>query len=260
MAVLEILGDDATVRTETTLVVGPSGIEKTIERHEGPIPKVTDLYDTAKAGSEWDDINYKKGGGKGVLVLTKSGAFASREPPTGGDQSTDTTIGVRWEMVAEQLWQPLRANPEFRQEAAQLGLNKVRTEFERGNVNYVVVNATLLAYQRLLNRGVEQYLRHVPVLQATITVSSRSIIAASWVGVDRAWKQDGQDGSPEPPTALIGTLGNIKNYQSDKKQWLKLGAQLRQVSDYEYEIVQQWWWARRWSFLLYEGDEETDNP
>jgi hypothetical protein len=41
---------------------------------------------------------------------------------------------------------------------------------------------------------------------------------------------------------------------------LKRAPQVRSLDRGRFQIVQEWWFSKRWSYALYEGDSEADNP
>jgi hypothetical protein len=119
-------------------------------------------------------------------------------------------------------------------------------------------------YAKLLLRGVGEFVRSTAILRATTVVNARTVAKASWEGVDRAWTLSGESGSPNPPgtgsAGIVGLIDDMPDHDDEKKQWLKRAPQVRSLDRGRFQIVQEWWFARRWSYSLYEGDNEADNP
>jgi hypothetical protein len=90
------------------------------------------------------------------------------------------------------------------------------------------------------------------------------VLQAVYKGVDRAQRLHGDDGSPNPvflgQAQLMTALNEIPEADHTKKQWLKRMPQTRSIGRNHYGLVYEWWFARRWSYATYAGDNEDGNP
>ena len=251
--------------------------QTTVETYQGPVSKINDLFDASVLSVQdgtVDKVTTGRENGLGVLELH----YAD------GDATNDVNATVQnntiWELVGQDLYKNLRSFgfaaggdlaaagvQRFNLDADQASLENARGYFESaGNdPNFFAPAAEpAVTYLALLQRGVDQYVRSAVVLRSTITVSRRSLVAGRWVGVDRAWKLDGEDGSPNldsvGQSAIIGSINEMPEADDTKKQWLKRAPQITMASRKAYTIAQEWWFARRWSHNLYLGDSEDGNP
>jgi len=205
-----------------------------------------------------DEVSFNLEGGTPRLELVYADSSDDGE-------SEETTLALNsvWELLPQDLYRDIRAFQTFNQAADQTKLEDTRKFFEEahsGNGPHNADGAPYTTYLNILRRGQSEYVRTTAILQQSIAVSKRSTIAANWLGVDEAWKIDGEAGSPSPPAELIGSVAAMDEADSTKKQWLKRGPVERQINRYQYSISQQWWYARRWSKTFYNGDDEADNP
>jgi len=255
MSVESILG-----LNDYTLVRTSKGWDKdkgsSISReYHGPIEKIDNLYESLIGDISIDTIDRTTQMGKGVLIITA----ADDENPNNPEEND------LWEVVGQDLYKDLRSHQTYNQDADQADLEEVRRAIETVDLNFAEpANEPEKSYHKLLLRGVDQYVRTTAILQRSIQAGPRSLLKASWTGVDKAWKISGEDGSPNLRTtgdaAIIGYLQEMPEYDENKKQWLKRAPQLRQVGKRRFALVYQWWYARRWSHSLYDGDNEDGNP
>ena len=181
------------------------------------------------------------------------------EQTSAGPSPNNEELNVTWEVVPQDVYKDVLQHETFATYATPKNLANVRSEYERGNTDYAAVAGVPTTYQTMLNLNYQQYLRSIAVLVKTVRVGSRSSIVASWKGVDRAWKMNEPNG-PNAPTLIIGAVNDLPEYDVTKKQWLKRAPSVRQSGRREFSLVYTWWFARRWSYTFYEGDNETGNP
>ena len=191
---------------------------------------------------------------------------------TGAGGTTD--YNVTWELVGQDMFKDVRTfdgtvlgTTSFNKDADQAALEAVRKKYLEGGIDaayLATLGGTPLLYAKFLMRGTSEYARSSIILRKNIKIGRRSTLTVSWRGVDRAWKLDGEDGSPNisgvGSSALIGTIADMPEADNAKKQWLKRAPQIRQLGGSKFQVQQDWWFARRWSNNLYLGDSEDGNP
>ncbi len=238
----------------------------TIFDYEGPIDKVDELFNSLIDDEAIDSLSKNKRGGKGMLAVT----YVDDDGSGTGQVTED--LNVIWELVGQDLWKSIKSfggrsedagAKAFNLDADQKDLEEVRQAVETSTF-FVPASATAVVYRDLLLRGADEFVRSSAILRKTINVGPRSTIQGSWKGNDRAWKIDGEAGSPDLDTAgdaaILGDLSDTDDYDESKRQWLKRPPTTRQIARRRYSLVQEWWFARRWSYTLYGGDNENGNP
>jgi hypothetical protein len=232
--------------------------------YKGPVAAIETAYTTAKASGSWDRVEKHIDGGSGSLSCT-----VTADSLSGGFPADPQPV---WEVIGQDLFRDLRsfgggtaAEIAFNVAADQEALEAIRQGIERADwVGPLMVADPATTYARLLLRGVGEFVRSTAILRSTTIVNARTAAKASWTGVDRAWPIDGGDGSPNPPgtgsSGILGVISDMPDFNDEKKQWLKRAPQVRSIDRGRFQIVQEWWFARRWSYVLYEGDNEADNP
>ena len=235
----------------------------TVVSYEGPIAKIDELLASSILSVQdgtIDKVTSGKSDGLGVLELSYADGDASQSDP---NTVQNNTI---WELVGQDLYKNLQSfdgavsgSQAFNVDANQALLENARLYFETATKEGTIPTGEPYAtYYKLLLRGVDQYVRSAAVLRSTINVSRRSLVAGRWVGVDRAWKLNSEDGSPDLDTvgqgAIIGSISEMPEADATKKQWLKRAPQITMASKRSYTITQEWWYARAWSANLYGGD------
>jgi len=259
MAVLSILGSAGLTRVSRKHKWNRERGLHYREVWKGPIELVRSTFFGLVGSDLIDDIDMD--GDDGVGTLTKIIADQSGDEGDGASQSSE--LNAVWTVISQDLYRNIRANQTFNVAADQTKLEATRRFFEEakgGDGPYHADGAPFTTYLDLLRRGSDEFVRTAVIIQKSIPVGKRSTLTASWTGVDRAWKLRNEAGSPNPPSELIGLVENMPEGDNTKKQWLKRGPQLQQLTRYTYSLVYQWWFARRWSNTFYSGDSETDNP
>lgn len=255
MAPTDILGlDDMTRVTSTLKLTKASGKSETLI-FEGPLAKAEVFALNQILDPLVDEVTLDRpGGDKGVVTLEFFGTDSI------GDGAV-SDLEETWDVLTQDLWKNIRAHQSFNQVGDQEALERVREAFERGErLDVTVLLEPGLRYYKLLLRGVEEYARTAVILQSTKKVAVGTILAPEWEAVDTAVKLFGEPGSPEPDVATVGTISDMPEADDDLRQWLKRAPNVGHASDTQYNIVQQWWFARTWSNRLYGGDPLPDNP
>lgn len=114
-------------------------------------------------------------------------------------------------------------------------------DLEWGAEPVTVPESNITKYLKLRRRGVTHVLRSRYLLRKTVSCASNSEAEASYTNVNKV------DSDPGAPTTLLGSIPS--------GEWLKKGPKVREVaqSPSRWSIVQEWWWAKKWSELLYGG-------
>ena len=223
-----------------------------IEEYRGPLAAADTFFDSKRGTDEVDEVTFDQAKGAATVTL-----WVMDDVPGGGGQATGP-LNEYWEVLPMEVYKSIRLHETFNALALQPALEAVRRAYEEARAHTPPAGAAT-TYQKLLRLGVEEYVRSQFVLQRTIEVGRRSQVSASWEGVDRAQKITVAPG-PTPPSAIIGALDAHPDYDEDKKQFLKKAPMVRQISRSKYQIMEAWWFARRWSETLYGGDNEDGNP
>jgi len=269
MSIFRVIGLNDYTKVSTRREYTQESGQTTVTTYKGPPDPINDLYESSLAAvqnGEIDSVTTSVENGEGILEIRVADGDED-----GNDPNTvfNNTI---WELIGQDIFKNLRSYPgdvsgsvAFNGDSDQDDLEETRLYFETAQTEGSAPSGEPSeTYYKLLLRGTDQYVRSTAVLRTTITVSRRSQITLDWNGVDRAWKIDGQTGSPDLDQtgqgALIGQIINLPGYNAEKKQWLKRAPQLTQTGRRNYTITQEWWYANRWSNNLYGGDSETDNP
>jgi len=277
MSVIEILGLSGYTRTGSRQEYDQSNGESTVVTYQGPVSNIETLYAASKLDIQdgtVDKASKSVEDGLGVLELSYADGNENDDDP---NTVLNNTI---WELVGQDLYKSIRSyngdvsiangdpldSEAFNKDADQADLEQARLYFETAGVEGSIgVAEPAATYIQLLYRGTDQYLRSSAILRSTLTVSRRSLVTASWTGVDRAWKLSGDAASGGPDlnvgqAALIGAIETMAEADGTLKQWLKRAPQLTMSGRKSYTIIQEWWFARAWSANLYAGDQVDGNP
>jgi len=223
--------------------------------YEGPLDKIDELFVALIGDPAVDTLDKNRSNAKGVLTV----GYVDDDGSGGGGSTEENN--TTWELVPNDIYKPINgfnngavnfADANYVQELQDI-LRKIR----QGQAVARPAGNPQQGFFDLLMMGVEEYVRTGVTLRKSINVSLRSTLVANWTNVDRAVviADTGLDDSH-----LIGTIADMPEANSAKKQWLKRGPTIRTYGQGKYTIAQDWWFARRWSALLYGGDVEAGNP
>lgn len=230
--------------------------ETRIEVWEGPITKINERFELLKNTPDIDKIQKSTVDGKGRLNIT----IVNSGDEVPGSNFADNAV---WELIGQDLYKGLRAHQTFSVAADQSKLEDTRKFYEEGLGGvgpHDSDGAPFTTYLNLLRRGTEEFVRSVAILRQSLVVGSRSTEKADWENVDRAVTLSGTGLDGTGAQAIIGAIDTMPEANSGKKQWLKRAPQLRTSGDRRFTIVLEFWYAKEWSKVLYEGDEGDDNP
>ena len=259
MADVVVIGSE-----EVTLVSRKRRFDRNLGNHyeevyEGPTSAVEAAYNLGTLDPAVDTIDFEVT--KGVSRYTK---IIQDDDGSGTGQTTEE-LNSYWEVFGADLYTSILAHQTFSVNATSQ--DKLDFQDYRGKVakTDVTVDSSTLSspvkeYVDLLNMGTDEYLRTQIILQKTVPLGRRSIIQASWAGIDQAHVLATDDPGPNPTSEIIGLITGHPDYISGAKQWLKRAPQISQVEKGRYNIVYNWRFARRWSKTLYGGDDVDGNP
>lgn len=246
MGILAVIGNTGAIQqrvgTDWTYNTGQS----TQRVFKGVYAAVETLFNSYKAVAGFTpsidslQLNYERGLGTLTVSLVEDGP-------------------VQYELTSNQVTYPIETHPYFATTSplTSAEVHAVQTAIKLGiNQNpYQTVNGTPLAapfdgsaftakQQKLydfFSRGVEYYYSSAYVLRSTQIVSKRSTVTASFTGVNTV--------VTPPDTQAVNTLiGALPS-----GEWLKQSPNVRMYGNQKWQIVQEWWWAPKWSTILYSG-------
>lgn len=252
-----VIGDPAATRVSRVRTYDVNKGLGYEERWEGTPAVVEEKFNQVRLDTAIDTARYESVGGVGVLtqiILDDDGI--------GGGQTTEEQNSF-WEVLPMDLYKPLK-NHEFFSENTT-SLQDAELEKYRGLVEMAKdfsvdgLGEPTKTFVQIFRKGTDEYLRTQVVLQKTVPLGRRSVIAASWAGIDRAHVLNTADPGPNPPSEIIGIITALPDYISGAKQWLKRGPHISQITNARYTITYTWFFARRWSKLLFGGDNVKGN-
>jgi len=255
-----VIGLNDFTLTSTSRTWSKDNGQGTVKNYEGPIDKIKEFFESQIDDPAIDTMRNLSNNGKGVLEVT----FVDDDGS--GEGLVTAENNDIWELIGQDLFKNIRAHETFNVDNDQPALEEVRKAVEAADKDLQALTAgePQETYQKLLLQGTDEYARTAVILRRSINAGSRTLLQASWLGVDRAWELDNEVGSPNLRTtgdaAIIGAIAEMPDEDGTKKQWLKRAPQIRTQGRRSWSIVQEWWFARRWSATLYEGDAEAGNP
>ena len=252
---VKLIGEDVVTQTGRRRGWTKAQGRSFTDTFRGKKETLEDFYESKVDDDSIDGVQFINDSGRVSVEVT-----TQDESPTGGGESTQV-LNEFWEIIPQDMWKNIRAHQTFNKDDEQGNMELARQNFENGKpplIAGLVANAEI--YQKLLLHGQEEYVRTAVILQNTVRLGPRSALSGNWEGVDKALRFDNDPGSPDPPSAIIGTLDDMPEFDDTKKQWLKRAPIVREVQRRRFEIITQWWFARRWSESLYGGDAEDGNP
>ena len=244
-----VLGaNGAVLRGKTAQWNYPTG-ESIQDHYRGVYNAVASLYLTYKSVAGFSpaidslQLTYEKGMGELTVSWVEDGP-------------------VLWELCSNMQTIQIELHPAFAtggtyvltdaevhavQTAIALGINRNPAQYDKDGVLLAAPfdGSAFTANQEklygFLSRGVDTYYQNAYVLRSTQTCSKRSTLAASYTGVNAVVTT----GFSSSANTLIGNI--------PAGEWLKQAPQVRQVTNRKWNIVQEFWYAPKWSQILYGG-------
>jgi hypothetical protein len=225
MATLDIIGTSSPTTARVTKSWDYFNGEVTETVIRGTRAAVATAYETYKAvagfSPEYDSVSFDPGRGLAQLSI--------RQIQDGAPL---------YELQANELSNPIWLHSHFSALSAA-DILEVRMAFESGTE--ISTGDAKQDLWEMLCKGTEEYLISSYVLRETKNVSKRSTVAASYSNVNRVE-------APPDITAVNALIGGLPS-----GEWLKKAPVVRQVGSRRWQIVTEWWWAEKWSEILYGG-------
>jgi hypothetical protein len=150
---------------------------------------------------------------------------------------------TQYELLSNEVTFPIETHPYFVDETPVLTADEmlaVQVAVVNG-VTGSTFNTKQTALYNFYVQGVDYFFRSAYVLRASQVCSKRSEVAASYENVNEV--------AAPPDTAQVNTLiGELPT-----GEWLKKAPQVRMYGNKKWQISQEWWWAPKWSKILYGG-------
>lgn len=241
MTPLEIFGSTEATPQGTKTRWQQGGGESKLYTWRGPTAAIESLYNGFVSAAAIDPtfvvMDYDPGKGLGTLTVQKADA--------------ETVIGTQvengvtklYEMFANEYLRPVEQNAWFSGDsgltAAQI--NEVYASFESRSTSPSFSTDLQNQLFELLSKGTESYFESGYVIRESKIVNGRNAVQANFVNVNRV--------STPPDGAAANTLiGSLPS-----GEWLKKSPNVRQISKTKWHIETEWWWAEKWSAVLYGG-------
>lgn len=262
---LDIYGENEAISQGVRRDWDKSSGETGQETYRGPAAAVTAFYESLINDPTVDKLSLETNNGQGTATVTRI-----QDVTQEGAGPNNQFLNVTWEVIPQDIYKALRSfggRPEdngtqqFNQQADQEALEETRKYFETAREKGIPPLAQPgLTYLALLLNGVEEFVRTGVILRSRIQVASNAQIAASWQNVDRAITFNQLNIGNTEAEQILGALNEMDEFEDGKRQFLKRGPSIRETSTRRFSIEQDYWFARRWSYNLYGGDNEADNP
>jgi len=246
MSALDILGTNAAVEQGKKKRYQRGGSEDLLWTYRGPTAAVNTLYEAFKASALIDprlavlDLDE----GRGLATLTV--VYADDQATLG--VSTENGITKIYEFIPNEFSKRPELAPYFEDitnDQIVQAYNAYRagaTDAQATAAPYNLADYGYVLY-KLLITGTEEYQQSAYVLRESKVVSGKNAVQTEFANVNRV---------ETPPTAassnnLIGAISALGG------EWLKKAPAIRQISKTKWSVVTEWWWADKWSAVLYGG-------
>lgn len=225
MAILDQIGNDSACQQGTKLVWSYYDGERQAITYKGNKSVISALYNSYKSvagfSPDYDGIEYDPGRGLATLTLSR---VADGEP--------------LYELSANDVMNHISTNENFDSLTGDQVAAVLSAVDEREANSFTSLQSYL--YEHLI-RGIEEYPVSQYVLRETKNVSKRSVVTASFDNVNRVT-------SPPATNAANTLIGELPT-----GEWVKKAPIVRQIGARRWQIQTEWWWARKWSKMLYGG-------
>ena len=227
------------------------GAESQLWTYKGPSAACAALYDTFKASALIDPriavLDFDEGRGLGTLTVT----YADDQALLG--VSNENGITKFYELIPNEFSKRPELAPYFQpRTGTAITIDETINAYKAYNLGVSRTAAQAAPYSLtdlglalfdLLSSGVEEYLESAYVLRESKVVSGKNAVRANFDNINRV---------DNPPTsAAANTL--IGDLSDRYGEWLKKAPSVRQISRTKWAIQSEWWWANKWSYVLYGG-------
>ena len=222
------------------------GAESQLWTYRGPSAACAALYDSFKSSALIDPritvLDFDEGRGLGSITVT----YADDQALLG--VSNENGITKFYELIPNEFSKRPELAPYFDGISGDK-VSQAYLAYSRG-ISYADVqdppynlSSLDLEFYQLLQKGVDEYLETAYVLRETKVVSGKNAVQANFTNVNRV---------ETPPVASAGNvlIGSISSLGGE---WLKKAPSIRQITRAKWTVQTEWWWAYKWSSVLYGG-------
>lgn len=249
MSALHVFGTNDTVKQGTMRRWNRNQGKTHSTIYRGPSDKVIALFNSMVAFgggiADYDEVTCDEANGTGTLTATSNGAFNV-------DSTNGTDADPVYEVVTNQVARKIEAAPYFVETSPVLTAADISKAYAVYNRTATLADGTVTpaastltgktaTLYAMLEAGIHEYYSSAYVLRCTRIVSERSLLRASFDDVNTVT-------APPSGTTVNQLIGSLP-----AGEWLKQGPQVRTYGNGQWEIVQEWWWATKWSSALYGG-------
>lgn len=243
MSALEIFGSTEATPQGTRKRWQQGGGESQLFTWNGPTAAIESLYNGFVAAAAIDPtyvvMDYDPGKGLGTLTIQKT------DPEVVIGTSTENGITTIYELLSNEFLKPIHTHPYFSEDspvltAAQINAVYAAYDSRSESTSFTGKQGELFD---LLSKGTEEYFVNGYVLRESKMVNGRNAVRANFTDVNRV--------STPPTTASANTL--IGDLADRYGEWLKKPPVVRQITKAKWHIETEWWWASKWSAILYGG-------
>jgi hypothetical protein len=241
MSALEILGSTEATPQGTKYRWQQGGGESKLYTWRGPTAAIAAIYDGFKNAALIDPtfvvMDYDEGKGLGTLTIQKADA----ESVIG--TSVENGVTKLYEMFANEYLKPVHQNAWFTGDGGLTvdQIVEVYKAFDAQQTGVSFSNDLQTDLYDLLCKGTADYFESGYVIRESKIVNGRNAVRANFTLVNKV--------SAPPDNAAANTLiGSLP-----AGEWLKKSPIVRQITKTRWHIETEWWWAEKWSAVLYGG-------
>jgi hypothetical protein len=168
---------------------------------------------------------------------------------------TGDVVNVVFELEYRDLEKDLRTFPDFADNIGAAQFEEIEEAIRAGTAYALYAYPGWHgAYVRRRLKGVDTYLAVQPIIRQRIQVASRSAVKASISGILEVGSESPISGTPVSPGAVIS---QPKFSVPGNYEWLKKGPRVVIKPRGKFELIDEWWGAKKWDGILYRGGSAT---
>lgn len=241
MSALEIFGSTEATQQGTKTRWQQGGGESKLYTWRGPTAAIESLYNGFVSAAAIDPtfvvMDFDPGKGLGTLTIQRA------DPETVIGTQVENGITKLYELFSNEFLKPVHQNAWFSGDAGLTAaqIQEVYLAFETFTPDATFDTDLQTQLYNLLCKGTQDYFESGYVIRESKIVNGRNAVQANFVNVNRV--------SAPPDGAAANTLiGSLPS-----GEWLKKSPNVRQISKTKWHIETEWWWAEKWSAVLYGG-------
>lgn len=241
MSSLDILGSQEATQQGTKTRWQQGGGESKLFTWRGPTAAIESLYNGFLSAAAIDPtfvvMDYDPGKGLGTLTIQRA------DPETVIGTSVENGVTKLYEMFPNEFLKPVHQNAWFSGDGG-LTADQIQGVYEayetfRRNVSFDTDLENQL-YELLCN-GTQDYFESGYVIRESKIVNGKNAVQANFTNVNKV---------DTPPS---GASANVLIGSIPAGEWLKKSPTVRQITKTRWHIETEWWWAEKWSAVLYGG-------